>query len=90
MESELILLIQEHPCLFDMKSKYYRDQNVRSAVWEEIANKLNTSGTKIPVYYFKDFMYKKRTLLQSNIEVYYVFARIFSNCQGTLPSAEIK
>ncbi len=44
METELIKLVSENECLFNMRSKYYRDQNVRNSAWENISQKLNMPG----------------------------------------------
>lgn len=44
MESALIDQVKEHPCLFDIKSKYYRDQTMRQEAWEEIGKEINLTG----------------------------------------------
>lgn len=40
----LVELVWKHECLYNMKSKHYRDQNMRGEAWEEIAEEMGTAG----------------------------------------------
>lgn len=40
----LIEMVRQHECLYNMKSKHYRDQNMRGEAWEEIAEKMGLAG----------------------------------------------
>lgn len=43
-EIMLIEMVRQHECLYNMKSKHYRDQNMRGEAWEEIAEKMGLAG----------------------------------------------
>lgn len=50
MDLLIIDHVREHPCLYDMKSKFYRDQTMRQEAWEEIAREINSTGTYLRFY----------------------------------------
>lgn len=37
---ELIELVRQYDVIYDIKCKQYKDQTIRTAVWEEIGEKL--------------------------------------------------
>ena len=41
---KLILLIQQHPCLYDMTQSSYRNKCLKARAWEEIGGALNIDG----------------------------------------------
>ena len=45
MELLIIDHVREHPCLYNIKSKFYRDQAMRQEAWEEVAREINLAGT---------------------------------------------
>lgn len=44
MEIILIEHVRAHSCLYDIKSKYYRDQSMRQEAWEEIGREMNVTS----------------------------------------------
>lgn len=43
-EMLLIEKVREHECLYSMRSKHYRDNNMRREAWDEIADEMYTTG----------------------------------------------
>lgn len=44
MEKELITLVQQHKCLYDLQHNDYDNNQIKDSVWKEIASKLCISG----------------------------------------------
>ena len=51
MEIQLIELVRDHPCLYDIKSQFYRDNSMRQEAWEEIARQINSTGMCLIIMY---------------------------------------
>lgn len=43
-DDKLIFAVQENPVLYDLSHKFYYDNIMKDAVWEDISVKLNESG----------------------------------------------
>jgi len=42
----LIALVRDHPVLYKLKDKNYRDNNIKDNVWKEISFSIGKSGKK--------------------------------------------
>lgn len=43
-EHEIIRYVREHPCFYDTKSPDYKNRDLRSAEWENLAGKFDVTG----------------------------------------------
>jgi len=57
-DTKLAELVSQHPCIFDMEHKFYKNQGVRDIVWQKISEYMNKSREYIN--------YKRITILKYN------------------------
>jgi len=43
-DEQLIALVRDHPVLYKLKDKNYRDNNIKDNVWKEISFSIGKSG----------------------------------------------
>lgn len=44
MEEQLIALVRERPCLYNLKNKNYKNEEIKRNNWREIAKELKLAG----------------------------------------------
>lgn len=44
LEEELILLVQEHECLYNLQHADYDDNIIKDNIWRGVGTKLNMAG----------------------------------------------
>lgn len=42
-DTKLAELVSQHPCIFDVEHKFYKNQGVRDNVWQKISEYMNKS-----------------------------------------------